>query len=154
MPPGDAQYERPLHVFFDVDGTLITWDNKIRPHVHEVFQQITDDGHTIHIWSGVGIRQEVVDRHELHPWVEGLYRKPLYDYRARVLEFAPVRPDFVVDDYPEIVWDLSGGRYGGVQVRPPIWPMDNDGEMWRAYEALAKHVRRLRQWDADGAAPA
>ena len=66
MAPGDARYHRALNVFFDVDGTLITWDNKMGPFVREVFQQIKDDGHDIYIWSGVGIRREVVDRHDLH----------------------------------------------------------------------------------------
>ena len=74
MAPGDAHYHRCLNVFFDVDGTLITWDNKIRPFVREVFQQIKDDGHDIYIWSGIGFRQEVVNRHELQPWISGLFR--------------------------------------------------------------------------------
>ena len=139
MAPGDAHYHRSLNVFFDVDGTLITWDNKIRPFVREVFQQIKDDGHEIYIWSGVGIRQEVVDRHELQQWISGLYRKPLYDYKKRLAEFTPIEPDFIIDDYPEIVWEI-----GGVQIRPPIWPMNDDGEMWRVYEALAKYVAKLR----------
>jgi len=147
MPPGDAAYHETLNVFFDVDGTLITWDNKIRPQVREVFQQIKDDGHDIYIWSGVGIRQEVVDRHELQGFLSGLYRKPLYDYRARLHEFTPIVPDFIIDDYPEIVSDFSAGRQGGVQIRPPIWPMTNDTEMWRVYEAFAKHVRKLRSRD-------
>ena len=30
---------RGLNIFFDVDNTIITWDVKLRPGVHEVFQQ-------------------------------------------------------------------------------------------------------------------
>ncbi len=138
MAPGDARYHRALNVFFDVDGTLITWDNKMRPFVREVFQQIKDDGHDIYIWSGVGIRREVVDRHDLHEWVSGLYGKPLFRYKERLAEFTPIVPDFIVDDYPEIVSAL-----GGVQIRPPVWPMTEDGEMWRVYEAFASWVGDL-----------
>ncbi len=147
MPLGDARHDQPLNVFFDVDGTLITWDNKLRPHVHDVFQQIKDDGHDIYIWSGIGIRQEVVDRHDLQPFISGLYRKPLYDFRRRLAEFTPVVPDFIIDDYPEIVSDL-----GGMQIRAPVWPMTHDREMWRAYDELVKHVQRLQQADPGAAA--
>ena len=140
MAPGDAKYHRPLNVFFDVDGTLITWDNRIRPHVHDVFQQLKDDGHAIYIWSGIGVRTEVVERHDLHDFISGLYGKPLYSFRDRLHLFTPVAPDFVIDDYPEIVSDL-----GGVQIRPPVWPMTDDREMWRVYEAFVKHVRRVAE---------
>ena len=30
---------RGLNIFFDVDNTIITWDVKLRPGVHEIFQQ-------------------------------------------------------------------------------------------------------------------
>ena len=29
-----------LNIFFDVDDTIITWDVKLRPGVHEVFQKV------------------------------------------------------------------------------------------------------------------
>ena len=140
MPPGDAKYHRPLNIFFDVDDTLISWESRLRPHVHAVFQQLKEDGHVIYVWSGVGLRHDVVERNELAPYVSGVYRKPLYDFRARLREFTPVDPDFVVDDYPEIVEEL-----GGVQVRPPVavGAMAHDEEMWRVYEAFAAHVRAL-----------
>ncbi len=145
MPPGDARSDTPLNVFFDVDGTLISWDNKLRPYVHDVFRQIKDDGHEIYIWSGVGIRQEVVDRHDLQPFISGLYRKPLYDFRERLHLFTPVTPDFIIDDYPEIVEEL-----GGVMVRPTHWPATNDREMWRVYEVFAAYVRARANADRAG----
>ena len=55
-----------MNIFFDVDDTLITWDVKLRPNVHHVFQQLRDDGHTIYLWSGYGPRWEVVRRFDLH----------------------------------------------------------------------------------------
>ena len=73
-----------------------------------------------------------------HEWVSGLYGKPLFRYKERLAEFTPIVPDFIVDDYPEIVSAL-----GGVQIRPPVWPMTEDGEMWRVYEAFASWVGEL-----------
>jgi len=48
---------RELNVFFDVDNTLIMWDGKLRNHTQEVFEKLREDGHTIFVWSGVGIRK-------------------------------------------------------------------------------------------------
>src|SRR4029079_3749145 len=35
----------PMNIFFDVDNTIITWDVKLRPGVHEVFARLREDGH-------------------------------------------------------------------------------------------------------------
>lgn len=135
MPHTDADGDSALNVFFDVDGTLITWDNRLRPHVHDVFQRLRDDGHRIYIWSGYGVRQEVVDRHDLQQYISGLYGKPLYDFRARLHVFTPVVPDFVIDDYPEIVEEL-----GGVQIKHLAHAIASDREMWRVYEAVQQYA--------------
>ena len=140
MPPGDARYHLALKVFFDVDDTLISWEEKLRPNVHEVFQQLKDDGHDIYIWSGMGIRQEIVDKFNLQPYISGIYRKPVYSYLERLHQFTPIRPDFIVDDHPEIVEKL-----GGVIIRPPTWIIEKDKEMWRIYDAFAYFIERLRR---------
>ena len=139
-----------MNVFFDVDYTLIADDGSLRPHVHEVFQKIKDDGHTIYIWSGVGIRWEVVNRHDLRQYIETCYLKPLSDYKETLIELgADVMPDFVIDDYPEVV-----SAFGGVWVPPYFFKRSFDEEMNRIYRIVNDFVHtgtsEDRQYRAKG----
>ncbi|MEE9286332.1 MAG: hypothetical protein V3V35_11470 [Dehalococcoidia bacterium] len=121
-----------MNVFFDVDYTLIADDGSLRPHVHEVFQKIKDDGHDIYIWSGVGIRWEVVNRHNLRQYIETCYLKPLSDYKETLIELGvEVIPDFVVDDHSGVPL-----AFGGVVVRPYYTANENDDELLRVYDEL------------------
>lgn len=125
-----------MRIFFDVDETLISWDWKLRPHVEEVFARIRAEGHELYLWSGLGERWEVVERHHLGSYVLGCYRKPLWDHRRRLSELGiPFAPDFVVDDYREVV-----DAFGGTHVRPARAPFADDREMWRAYEEFTAFV--------------
>jgi hypothetical protein len=129
---------RPLHLFFDMDYTILAMDGSLRPRVPEVFRRLREDGHTVHIWSGMGVRWREVERHGLAPLVAGVYEKPLSDYRNAVRRLVeqgciPRFPDLVIDDYPEIVAAL-----GGVVVRPYFWPNPNDTEMERVYRLIAE----------------
>jgi hypothetical protein len=101
-----------MHIFFDVDYTILGGrDLTLRPHTHEVFTRLREDGHEVYVWSGEGERWEVVRRHQLEPLVSGVFGKPLHDYMNRLDEFkVPVVPDFVIDDYPGIV-RCFGGMY-------------------------------------------
>jgi hypothetical protein len=127
-----------VNIFFDVDFTLITWDNRLRPHVHDVFQQFIDDGHTVYLWSGMGERWEVVRENGLDELVAGCFEKPLYRHVERLEAMGvTVWPDFVIDDYPEPV-----EVFGGVQVTPPVSPLTNDREMWRVYEEFQAFFER------------
>ena len=121
-----------MNVFFDVDYTLIADDGSLRPHVHEVFQKIKDDGHDIYIWSGVGIRWEVVNRHNLRQYIETCYLKPLSDYKETLIELGvDVMPDFVIDDHSGVPL-----AFGGVVVRPYYTRNESDEELLRVYEEL------------------
>ena len=71
-----------MKIYFDVDDTLITWDVRLRPGVHDVFTQLREDGHDIYLWSGYGPRWEVVRRFELHEQIIDCFWKPLYDHHA------------------------------------------------------------------------
>ncbi|GBD11149.1 hypothetical protein HRbin23_00801 [bacterium HR23] len=127
---------RPLHIFFDMDYTILGMDGSLRPGVQEVFQRLRQDGHTIHIWSGMGVRWGEVRSNGLANLVAGVYEKPLQDYRLAVQRMVergeiPRFPDLVVDDYPEIVSAL-----GGIVVRPYFWPNPNDREMERVYQII------------------
>ena len=131
---------RALNVFFDVDGTLLTYDDRLRPHVHAVFQRLQADGHRIYIWSGTGLRHAVVEENGLADYVSGVFPKPLADFQEQLRAYTPIDPDFVVDDHPQIVEAL-----GGFQIEPALtYTVDdpNDREMWRAYDAIRAHAER------------
>lgn len=127
-----------VNIFFDVDDTLITWDVKLRPGVLEVFDLLRADGHTLYLWSGYGPRWEVVRRFEMHDFIADCFWKPLYDHHARLAELGvPFKPDYVVDDHPEIV-----AAFGGTLVEPAGRPFVEDREMWRVYEEICGWVER------------
>ena len=130
----------PLDIFFDVDGTLIDWAYNLRPHVHAVFTRLVNEQHRIHIWSGIGMRDDIVDQYDLRKYISGMYVKPTEEYRERLHEYSPIVPDLVIDDHREIVAVL-----GGIQIQVPEAVADNDREMWRIY-------RIIQQWQPrDGA---
>ena len=110
---------RQLNVFFDVDYTLIMWDGSLRPHVREVFERLTEAGHKIYIWSGVGIRRWDMRRHDLEGFVTEYYVKPLWDYKDRLPEFnVPMVPDYVIDDHKTVVDDFEHGYHISDVARP------------------------------------
>ena len=125
-----------LSIFFDVDGTLVTSNHRLRPWAREVFERLHGRGHHIYLWSGYGARHEIARRHDLQPLLSGLFGKPLYDYEARRSLFTDVRPDFIVDDHPEIVEAL-----GGACVEPALEPFDGDREMVRVYREILRFDR-------------
>jgi FMN phosphatase YigB (HAD superfamily) len=126
---------RKLNVFFDVDHTLVMWNGQLRPHAHEVFQAITDAGHTIYVWSGVGIRHYDMKKHGLDGFVTKYYVKPLHDYRERLpLYKVDVMPDFVIDDYPQVV-----EAFGGYHISDILQPDDRELlEVLRLIEVAAE----------------
>ena len=121
-----------MKIFFDVDYTLVADDLSLRPFVKEIFEKIKGDGHDIYIWSGVGLRWEVVNRHELRQYIETCYIKPLSDYRESLIELGvDVVPDFCVDDHSGVA-----RAFGGTTVKPYYTKNPNDQEMLRVYEAI------------------
>lgn len=123
-----------MNVFFDVDYTLIAEDGSLRPLVRETFEKIKQDGHKIYIWSGVGIRWEVVRRHDLKGFIETCYLKPLSDYRETLIELGvDIVPDFCIDDHSGVVLAFSG-----VAVKPYYTKNLADEEMNRVYAELKK----------------
>ena len=122
-----------MNVFFDVDYTILAVDGSLRPRTREVFEQLVEDGHNVYVWSGVGLRNSEVQRHGLSQYVTGVYQKPLSEFEARLNGFGiGVRPDLVVDDYPEIV-----DAFGGVLVRPYYFRAESDDEMERVYRIVS-----------------
>ena len=129
-----------MNIFFDVDYTILAMDGSLRPGTAEVMQQLAAGGHSVFVWSGVGVRGEEVRRHGLQGYVSGVFQKPLQNFESGLATLGiPVRPDFVVDDYPEIV-----SAFGGVVVRPYYFPVVGDDEIRRVYEVVVDYVMRGR----------
>jgi hypothetical protein len=102
---------KPLNVFFDVDNTLIMWNGRLRNHAHDVFAALKDAGHTIYIWSGVGIRRWDMKRHNLDEFVTDYFVKPLEKHHEKLDALGvPMIPDFVIDDHKTVV-DAFGGYH-------------------------------------------
>jgi hypothetical protein len=121
-----------MNIFFDVDDTLITWDVRLRPGVHEVFQALRDEGHRLYLWSGNGPRWRIVETFDLHPHVIDCFWKPLYRHRERLDELGvTLLPDYVIDDFEEVVQ-----VFGGSVIQPPTYPLERDREMWRIYDEI------------------
>lgn len=126
-----------MNLFFDVDYTIFSVDSEtLRPGVKEVFERLRDDGHTIYIWSGAGIRTEEVELFGLQDIVSGVFEKPTERYEKVVHDMLirkqiPVLPDLVVDDSAPIVRAL-----GGILVPPFGAKVHDDRHMERVYRII------------------
>lgn len=121
-----------MNIFFDVDHTLIDSGNRLRPGVRELFARLTAEGHHLYLWSGIGERSEVVEQHDLGPYVAGCHIKPLYQHRRMLGPLGiGVNPDFTVDDHPDLP-----AVFGGIVVRSFLRYDADDREMERVYAAV------------------
>ena len=91
-----------MNIFFDMDYTLLGVDGSLRPRAREVMQRLVDDGHTLYVWSGNGIRWLELRRHNLESLVADCFEKPMSNYAETVERMdLPAMPDIVVDQTPE-----------------------------------------------------
>ena len=126
-----------MNIFFDMDYTLLGLDNSLRPKTREVMQRLKDDGHTLYVWSGVGIRWAEVREHKLEEFITDCFVKPLKNFVEEVEKAnLPVKPDLVIDDYPEVPTAL-----GGIFVRPYFYSSTADNEMERVYDIIQDYAR-------------
>ena len=110
-----------MNIFFDVDHTLIDGDGELRPGTRRVLAALAER-HRVYLWSGLGPRWEVVEQHGLEDLVQGCFDKPLQRYDEQLGPLGiPVRPDFVVDDHPQLV-----EHFGGHTVVPYRHPDESD----------------------------
>lgn len=132
-----------MNVFFDVDGTILGEDGSLRPHTRAVFERLIADGHTLYIWSGVGLRTDEVEAAGLQSLVTGIYVKPLFEFVAGLERHGiPVKPDFVIDDYPTIV-----EHYGGLRIKRYEWADDLDVELLAIPDLVAAMELQRTQSD-------
>jgi len=128
-----------MNIFFDMDQTLLGLDETLRPKAREVMQRLKDDGHTLYVWSGMGIRWAEVHSHKLDELITDCFIKPTYNYAQATKEAGlPVMPDLVIDDIPEVSRAL-----GGAWVEPYRFhfhsPDDNDME--RVYQIITDYAQ-------------
>ena len=125
-----------MNIFFDMDYTLLGLDGSLRPNSREVMQRLKDDGHTIYVWSGNGIRWPEVWRFGLETLVTDCFVKPM-DNLAEAVEQkrGPIRPDFVIDDYQEVPAALCG-----VCVSPYTYNNGKDDEMEHVYRIITEYL--------------
>lgn len=133
---GVASTFRPLNVFFDVDYTLLMWDGSLRRHAEHAFRTLKEAGHTIYVWSGVGIRRRDMERVGLDPYVTDYYVKPLDNHHERLrFHGVPLVPDFVIDDHRSVV-DAFGGYCISDAIRA------DDVELLTVLELIAEMASR------------
>jgi hypothetical protein len=121
-----------VNVFFDVDYTILSSDYYLRTGTEETFRRLVADGHDVYVWSGEGKRHQVLRDFELEQYVTGVYEKPIYDYVRRLDRLGiECVPDFVIDDYPEIV-----SVFGGYHVRDFYARWHDDDEMEHVYRTI------------------
>ncbi len=125
-----------MKIFFDVDYTILGLDNTLRPGTLDTLTKLKNDDHEIYIWSGMGQRWEVIEKHDLSALVSGVYEKPTHHFHERLEELGvPFEPEFVIDDYPEVV-----AAFGGVWVPPYFFSRTVDQEMDRIYKIVGEFV--------------
>ena len=121
---------RSLNVFFDVDNTLIMWNGSLRNHAEHVFHSLKEAGHTIYVWSGVGIRRWEMRKHHLDVYVTDYFIKPIEDHHRKLAVLGvPLVPDYVIDDHKGVV-DAFGGYHIPDLARP------GDEELLRVLEQI------------------
>ena len=125
-----------MNIYFDVDYTLIAMGGSLRPGATEVFAGLINDGHSIYIWSGVGMRTDDIERLGLSKFVSGIFVKPITEYEVGLKRFSvSPRPDFVIDDHKEIV-----DAFGGVHIEPYYFRSAEDGHMSELYKAIKDFI--------------
>lgn len=89
-----------MHIFFDVDYTILSLDLRLRKGTRRLFERLVSDGHHVYLWSGAGQRWDVAHRFALDPYLSGVFLEPLSHYDEELVRLkVPIVPDFVVDDY-------------------------------------------------------
>ena len=138
-----------MNIFFDMDYTLLAVDGSLRPKAREVMQRLKDDGHSLYVWSGNGIRWREVRKHGLESLVSDCFEKPVNNYVEALKQLdLPVKPDLVVDDYLDVPAAL-----GGVWVRSYYFPTSDDDEMEHVYEIINEWIQHGRSDDPQFRAP-
>ena len=125
--------EGAVNVFFDVDYTILSFDRTLRPHTREVFEDLIARGHRVYVWSGAGDRTSELEELGLLSLLSGVFIKPIAVFDKGLIDLGvPVRPDFVIDDHPDIV-----KHFGGLVVSPFDNRLSSDSELLMVLPRIA-----------------
>lgn len=121
-----------MNVFFDIDYTILSVDQTLRRGTRDVFAALAADGHNVYVWSGEGRRPRVVTDNKLDPYVTDIFAKPINNFAVGLRRFYvdPI-PDFVIDDYPQIV-----EFFGGYHIKDFYWAHHDDDELQNVYDVI------------------
>ena len=99
-----------MHIFFDVDYTILGRDSTLRPGTHEIFTRLRADGHQrVRVVGRGRTLGRRAQRTAWKTWSTACTASPSTTTRSGSAEFGvPVVPDFVIDDYPGIVRAFGG----------------------------------------------
>jgi len=97
-------------VLFDIDGTLVNADDRVRPHLKEVVKELLGAGIGIVFWSGGGLDYACTWARRIHPMIKAGFKK---------VEMAGAG-DFVVDDMPYVVETVKKNGGDGYATPPFI----------------------------------
>lgn len=102
-----------MNIFFDVQGTLLTDEDDLRPHAREVFVRLAEMGHSVYIWStaGEGYAAHAAWVLGVEDVVRGCFGKSWVPEHIQV--------DYAVDDSP---WWVE--KHGGYLIEA------YDGDLW------------------------
>ena len=120
-------------IFFDIDGTLISKDDNIRPYVNELLQFLAYNDIHITFWSGGGTDYASMWSRRIDP--EGRFRITIMGKAPYMLS----EGHFVVDDMEDVIKVAKGLNADGYKVsffEPLI--VKNDDELLKLKEYLSK----------------
>ena len=131
-----------MKIFFDVDYTILGLDDTLRPGTIETLEKLKKDNHELYIWSGMGERWEVVEKHQLTPLVSGVYEKPTHHFHERLDELGvphEERPNRLYLDSKMVQVFLKDPN--GINVELGFFP--HRDEMFR--ESMAEYQAAARE---------
>lgn len=123
-----------MNIFFDMDGTILSTEDEVRPYTKHIMNELRKDGHILYMWSGGGGSYCIRHAHknELSQFIEGYFTKevPLPNN---------IIPDLVIDDEEIVIkMAIADGKHGfKIKCYTPI--IEDDEEMLN----VLKYVRMI-----------
>lgn len=131
-----------LDVYFDVDGTLIDLDDRLRPYIEDCWLLLNVKGYNIHVWSGGGVDYAAHHARRIVKENPSLVDIKINIVPKDILRVKQDKRTFVVDDVEEFVKVVC--KFGGGYKIPFFYWRDNDDdEMFQAYKSITDYHRRI-----------
>jgi hypothetical protein len=112
-------------VFFDIDGTLVSENDSIRPHAKEIVMELIKAGIQVIFWSGGGLDYAATWANRIHPYVRSGCKNLREIHKS----------DFVVDDMTAVV-DIAIKKGADGYVIPQF--VKDDSELLHVRDLILK----------------